>query len=1493
MGTVALLGAGRGRSSRSDVLYSFRPIAGDTWAIQTSGIAETPTRTFRPFLPWNHNGTAESFNPINNSPHVYVFPQLQGLDGQPIGVNPFSTAPDGALRISMSTAAPAVQSNIRWPGSANASTGYRTSGSLSLMGLFQAQYGRIRMRLRFDPTKGLWGEAWVVPASGESAAWELDVETSSDRPNHVSLNHFTTDFDTGVTQGLSLQTESEIWLPIPDGLTIGDLVSYEFHWTREFLRYYVNGHLLREITGHTFHTPGTLLFSHAAGNGTGPGWMPFPEVGVTKDPAFYDIAEIEWTQSADDIAHMPVQVSRPGIAGGSGGTVSPGDVITVTPAVVTGGTLSERVLILGRRKIPGTGGAGLAKTLPADLDDYHSGSSGGWMPLVAMETYTNPQGGITVAFSPDNILYRVKGAPTPPGSSWVIDEERIIGQDIGGSEWYKFGVTFSGNTVTENTSNGEHGVGMNGMPRTAGAIRTQCEAVVSGVTGHTQLQFQVASGSWSHGASAVYPLAGGSGPEFGSGWTIVSTANEDLGGGQRRFRLVVDVDSSSTDFVWLLRGFVSGSASYAGSTSRGFTLVSSSVKRIAEAAVAPTITTNGGDPIVHNMLTTDALSLPLAATGTAPLTWTQSGGAALTLSTTTGSPVNVVPASPPLAAGSYVKTFTVTNDEGSDGIQVTVNVAEPGPEPDNMLPSSGIVGWSAEAGAIAGSTFTENSGAGPHGLLQTGIDRVAGTRTYELEVIATIGASSGDLILMQVFDGALGNNTAFMGNFANLGYIPSSWGAWAPDVVSFGPAPDGPAGAGRFVVRFTTDAVSEDLVVAIRLWPDGQPDPGYTGNGARNFTLHSARLYDLNPGPAGDEVEITSVTFQAPGNTFVPAGYSGPWGYNRNVFAPGGLSDNGVANGGFTLRQWRDTSKAWPNGTRMQWEFPASNPGGWVFCWGYPGLTWGRGPWGPIWGTSGHPEPVKAGEVGTWKLDVDLEFTGQNANDLLIDVYTLPDLDFDGDVVNEISILLSHNGVGPVSWLSSEATAQITLPAPLGTCAVYKQPTSPQVMVMPHTSGARRECLVGEIDIAAVITALIGIGQVDPDAYVAGLEIGVETQRPWEHNTGPYSGTLKYNAISVEWAPAAPSGFVMVDATLYQAATKGAMHADAGMVQHPVVYEQTFFGVGKPGGRQYRVQNDPTEPAAAWFSDVAASAASQPDTMGVVGIDIEIWSMYPQTEVNENTDPAYHPAGVYYASLPKWDPANPSVVSNRVHPDGGWHRSNIKRITQAAYRTKEATGKNVSVYGYPPAPDFWGYTPGHPNAANMQAANDAFLEEHTIQDLAGNPLQRSILDVVSDMCPTLYVRVVDNAQWVNDGIIDISMWKTSVTNLVTEAIRIREAYRVAKGLSVSPHRIIPYVQPRYGYQIDTGRPATTPSSQLLGWKYMSGAIWREVLDTLYAAGVDGFTLWTGEGPPDYVYTGSPEAPTGRAHPTFAPQVWDPNAPWWIETLDFLHDNGLR
>ena len=844
-------------TSTTTTVFSMDTVT-DTWAIMSTGAASGSAKTFRPFLPWNHTGAASGFRPINGCPQVYVFPEFKGTDGNNIGVNPFSTAPDGAIRMSMATTSPSVQSRIVWPSSANATRGYRTSGSLSLMGLVEGQYGLIESTMRFTNTRGGWPEWWIVPAWGEDAAWELDVEINTSKPDRVSLNHYTTNFDTGVTQGLTLAPQ-DVWLQIPGGLTIGDMVKYAFHWTRDFLRFYVNGHLLREVTNHSFHTPGTMLFSFAAGNGV-EGWQEFPQVGETADPMHFDIGKIRWTQSASDVANMPVQMSRPSVSGGSGGLVGPGTVVTATPAVVTGGTLQSRNWIIGRRKIPG--GTSLSFTLPTNIDSYAPGGADSWWPVNILETYTNSEGGITVARSSD-VLYRIVGQAAPLGANWQLDEQRVLSQDIGGSDWYRFGVTHVGNAVTETTLSGEHGVGLSNMPRSAGAVRIRCEAVVSAISGHTQLQFQVASSAWSHGASIIFPLPTGTATTNNAGWTIVSSNRGSLGGGQYRLTAVVDVDATSTGFVWLLRGHVGGSASYAGSTSRQFTLVSSSISRISE-----------------------------------------------------------------VSAG---------------------------------------------------------------------------------------------------------------------------------------------------------------------------------------------------------EIEINGVTFQAPGNTFVPSGYSGPWGYNRNIFAPGGLTDTGVANGGFTLRQWRSTESAWPNGVRMQWEFPSSNPGGWVFCWGYPGLTWGRGPWGPIWGTSGHPEPVKAGEIGTWKLNVDLEFTGQNANDLLIDVYTLPDLDFDGDVVNEISILLSHNGVGSLSWLAGDATAQIMLPAPLGTCAVYKQPSSPQIMVMPHTSGARRECLVGEIDIGACIAALIGIGQVDPNAWVAGLEIGVEAQRPWEHNTGPYSGTLKYNHVSVEWDGASQSSGFSAD----------------------------------------------------------------------------------------------------------------------------------------------------------------------------------------------------------------------------------------------------------------------------------------------------------------------------------------------------------------------------
>lgn len=817
-------------------LFTFDP--GVTpMSIMTTGKAPTGV-TFRPYLPWNHQGRAASFNPINNTPQVYVFPEMIGTDNTPVGVNPFSVV-DGELQIQMASATPTVQDKLVWPAAANASTGYRTSGSLTTMGIFEAQYGRIKFRGRFSATSGIWPEFWIVPAWGEGTDYEIDLELRGATPRKVSFNHYTMNWATGTT---STRPMEGVWADLPGGATIDQENEYEFHWTKDFIRYYVNGQMFHEVSPHDFHTPGALIMSLAAGNGV-TGWQELPEVGVTADPATYGIRGIEWTRSASDVMHMPVIVQRPTIAGGSGGTVSPGDILTITPANVTGATLQERVIVVGSRKIPSTVGPSLTKTLPLNLDDLIAAGPDSWTPVNVLETWTNPQGGITMARSAD-VLYRVKGAATPPGTTWAVDQERITGQSIGGSEWYKFGVTFSGNNITEQTNTGEHGVGLSGMLRTAAQIDVLLEAVISGVEGHTELQMQAASGSWSHGASVRYPLSGGTISEQDSGWTVTKTEMNDLGGGQWQLRMWVRTDATSTDFVWLLRGFVGGSASYLGATSRKLTLVSSSIKRV----------------------------------------------------------------------------------DGSSG--------------------------------------------------------------------------------------------------------------------------------------------------------------------------------------ATDETEVTGVTAQAPGNTYVPAGEVTQWGYNRNVFGQDGLTDGTD----FTLRQWESNDLPWPGGFRFDYSFPNSNPnpGAARFCWGYPALTWGRGPWGPIFGTSGHPAPVAVNDLGDFTIDFDVSFSGQNGGDLMIDVYTLPDTAFDGDAVNEVSIFLSHNGVGPIEWLTTSATATHTFSGAMGDCAIYKQPTSIQVMVMPRTGGARREVLSGPLDLKEILQYLVSIGQVDGTALVAGLEFGVEPQRPNAYNSAPYSGSVKW-----------------------------------------------------------------------------------------------------------------------------------------------------------------------------------------------------------------------------------------------------------------------------------------------------------------------------------------------------------------------------------------------
>lgn len=555
------------------VVLSYTP-GEDQITFLRSGVAPNGV-TMRPFLPWNHGASTNGFNPINNEPQSYVYPELLGLDDAPLGINPFSVA-DGELVISARKASPANQPRIKWPGSANATRGYWTSGAFA--SVTEGMYGRIKVRSRLTPTTGPWPAIWLIPAWGEGVEYEIDImEQRGSTPTKTSSNLHKINWTTGQ---MSTDPIPNVWVDLPNGGTIDEFHDYEVHWTQDFIRYYVDDVMIHEVTNHGFHTPARLAICLAMGNGVS-GWQDWPVAASTADPSEMGIESIEWTQAASDMVNVPVLVSRPVVTGGSGGVVGPGSSVTATPAQVQGATLLERHWIIGRRIIPGL--TGLSAELPADLDDYvPSGTpAGSWYPVNLLETYTNPQGKRLLTRSAD-VLYRVTGQVMPSGPTWQLDEQRVLGQSIGGAEWYKVGVDFVGNAVTEQAVTSEHGVGLSGMARSAGAIRIECEAVVSGITGHTQLQFATASGSWSHGASALFPLGSGgtADPIFDNGWTVVSAVSTSLGGGQYRLRMVLDVDATSTGFVWILRGY-QGTENYLGSPSRGFELVSSSIKRVA------------------------------------------------------------------------------------------------------------------------------------------------------------------------------------------------------------------------------------------------------------------------------------------------------------------------------------------------------------------------------------------------------------------------------------------------------------------------------------------------------------------------------------------------------------------------------------------------------------------------------------------------------------------------------------------------------------------------------------------------------------------------------------------------------------------------------------------------------------------------------------------------------------------------------------------------
>ena len=264
-----------------------------------------------------------------------------------------------------------------------------------------------------------------------------------------------------------------------------------------------------------------------------------------------------------------------------------------------------------------------------------------------------------------------------------------------------------------------------------------------------------------------------------------------------------------------------------------------------------------------------------------------------------------------------------------------------------------------------------------------------------------------------------------------------------------------------------------------------------------------------------DWLPIRGISATQPGNSYRPGDHAGPWTWLRNVIAPAGLVD-GVD---YSIEQWQGAAERWPGAFGFSWDFPAVQPGDGLFCWAYPALLYGAGPWGYHADSSDNPPATRAGDFRAFAIDVDLGFSGANGANILLDIYTLPAPDrFEGRNINEVSIFLNHDGVGPLTWLQDEAMTRLSLPAGLGDCAVYKQPTSSQVMVMPHQHGRRRSLLRGRVDVKAVFDGLIAAGLVDRNAWVTGFELGVEIQRPNRWNTAPHAGHLRVNsAPAVVW----------------------------------------------------------------------------------------------------------------------------------------------------------------------------------------------------------------------------------------------------------------------------------------------------------------------------------------------------------------------------------------
>lgn len=272
------------------------------------------------------------------------------------------------------------------------------------------------------------------------------------------------------------------------------------------------------------------------------------------------------------------------------------------------------------------------------------------------------------------------------------------------------------------------------------------------------------------------------------------------------------------------------------------------------------------------------------------------------------------------------------------------------------------------------------------------------------------------------------------------------------------------------------------------------------------FTADAGLLFGSSPQvTTGNEALCSSVPFgQVPANGFTCL---------NNTFGTGTLVNGTDFNSSISLYP-----STFPNGTVMQWQYPATKCatcGG--FAYGWPLIQYGSSNYGNGYNVVG-PWPEKLNAITTLTMTYNLTLGPNTASfDELVDTFvTASPTSTDGSYVAEISFIPWTNSNYFLGQMSNRTCH--TFPS-FGEAAVGSQGLQIEVYPTSGTCTAVRSVLSGTVDLRDVYNYVVAQGLVGltGNEYLRGIAIGPEQQIPASYNSGPYTGSVVYNSLSFNW----------------------------------------------------------------------------------------------------------------------------------------------------------------------------------------------------------------------------------------------------------------------------------------------------------------------------------------------------------------------------------------